>query len=370
MIGLSGDDTRANSDPASAGSLPSPVLRALRFAGEEVQFGLVLASICQQAEVAAALADAIINRARFGNAAARRRARRPHDDVRCLGEQQLQARVTRRLSRARAKDVGRVDLLFEGSNSWRLAAELKLNSDFGPAQLERYSDWGPVAAVVRDSSKVAPMKENPSWIGAASWRSLVEDLRSLPVDARWQRDWLGLVDIMEADGDFDVDVPSSREEQAQVELLESLASPLVEHLATELTRVHKARAKTAASGLKSTAVRRGRGWAGVGISAQDGALIWIAIRNLWSPAPRLAIEHYTFPDWHAKRRLEKAHARIEALGFGRRGDTFRFEQPVARLSEAHEAETMAVISGLLTTLVEARVFDVEIDRLERRYGSR
>jgi hypothetical protein len=74
----------------------SPVIRALRFAGEEVQLGLVLAAVCQEPTVAAAFADAVIERARYGNPRARRRARRGHEGVYCLGEQQLNARVTRR----------------------------------------------------------------------------------------------------------------------------------------------------------------------------------------------------------------------------------------------------------------------------------
>ena len=242
---------------SDAGSIQSPVFRALRFAGEEVQFGLVLAAICSQAEVAAALADAVIARAESGNATALRRVRRPHDNVTCLGEQQLQARVTRRLSRARAADVGRIDLRFQASKSWKLAVELKLNSQFGSTQLQGYSDWGPVAAIVRDPSKVAPMKDNPSWVGAASWNSLVADLHSLPVDPRWRADWHGLLDIMEVDGDFDVGVPSSRQQQAQVELLESVTQALVDHLAAELTRVYKVKATAAVSGLKSSAVRGG-----------------------------------------------------------------------------------------------------------------
>ena len=131
------------------GFVTSPVLRALRFPGEEVQLGAVLASICQEPAVATAFANAVIARTRHGNPAARRRAKRDHGAVTCLGEQQLTVRLTRRLSRARAADLGRVDLRFRGSAGWDFGVELKLNSDFGHEQLERYAQSGLVAAIVR-----------------------------------------------------------------------------------------------------------------------------------------------------------------------------------------------------------------------------
>jgi len=350
-----------------SGATLSPVIRALRFAGEEVQFGLVLASVCLDPRVAAAFVDVVIARARYGSPAARRRVRRPRREIYCLAEQQLNARVTRRLSRARTKDVGRVDLKFAGGGGWRLAVELKLNSDFGPKQLERYAEWGPVACIVRNPSKVARMTGHPNWIGIVSWDSIVDDLRALPVDPRWLAEWHALLDVMKSDGDFDIEVPDSREAAAQAHLLESVAESLVEHVARELRHVYKTNAEPTASGLKASRVFQSRTWAGVGIDGPDGPWLWIAIRNLWSPAPRVSIDYYPFTDWRAKRRLTAAHARIESrLGFERRRDTFRMEKPMPHLEHAGAAELEAAVGKILSALVDARVFDVEIERSTRR----
>jgi hypothetical protein len=369
-IGLAGVGrvTAAAEARDHASALPlSPVIRALRFAGEEVQFGLVLASVCLDPGVAAAFADLVIARARYGNPSARRRARRQHGEIYCLGEQQLNARVARRLSRARTKDVGRVDLKFAGAAGWKLAIELKLNSDFGRKQLQGYAEWGPVACIVRDPSHVVRMTDHPNWVGVVSWDSVTDDLRALPVDPRWAPDWRALLDVMESDGDFDVKVPDSREGAAQAELLQKVAQPLVERLAKELRRVYKANAQAAASGLKASRVFQSRTWAGVGIDGQDGPWLWIGVRGLWSPAPRIRIDYYPFTDWHAKRRLATAHARIESrLGFERRRDTFRMERPMPRLEQAGELEVEAAVGEILSAIVDARVFDVEIERLNRR----
>jgi hypothetical protein len=87
----------------------SPVVRALRFAGEEVQFGSVLEALCQDSRLAEAFAAAVFGKSKGGNPVARRRVRRKHGDVSCLGEQRLQVRLSRRGTAARAKDAGRVD---------------------------------------------------------------------------------------------------------------------------------------------------------------------------------------------------------------------------------------------------------------------
>jgi len=349
----------------------SPVMRALRFAGEEVQLGLVLASICQDPKVATAFADAVVARSRFGNPRARRQAKRAHADVYCLGEQYLQARITRSHSRARWKDVGRVDLSFSSlARDWALTVELKLNSDFGPKQLERYGDAGLVAAIVRDASTVERLTSHPNWVGVASWEWLSDDLRTLPVDDLWRAQWLALLDVIDADGDFASSSPSSREVEAQAELLEAIAQPLVDHFAEALRRVYRSSADVAVSSLHSTRIHESRVWAGTGIAAADGTWVWIAIRNYWSPAPRLSIDHYAFDDWRARRRLEQAHARLERrLGFTRqRGGTFRREAPLPALASASHEQAITVIAPILTALVDSRAFDVEVERVHRGYG--
>lgn len=94
--------------------------------------------------------------------------------------------------------------------------------------------------------------------------------------------------------------------------------------------------------------------------------MWLAIRNLWSPAPRLRVAYYTFPDWRAKRRLRDAHARIELEGFEPREDYFQFEQPIPALAGAPDDEIVKIVADVITRLVDCRVFDVEVERLSRR----
>lgn len=176
---------------------------------------------------------------------------------------------------------------------------------------------------------------------------------------------------MESDGEFDVGIPSSREVQAQVTLLESVAAPLVEHLTCELSRLYKSEADTAIAGLKVARVRQDRTWAGFAVSAQDGPWLWLAIRNLWSAAPLVRVEYYTFTDSRAKHRLRDAHARIEErAGFVKRGVTYRLDRPEPRLADAPDESAPAVMAEIVTTLVRSRVFDVDVERLRRDYGPR
>ena len=59
----------------------SPVIRGLRFAGDEVQFSLVLAAICQEPGVAAGFAEAVIARTRSGNPGALPNGTTPIADI-------------------------------------------------------------------------------------------------------------------------------------------------------------------------------------------------------------------------------------------------------------------------------------------------
>lgn len=186
----------------------SPIIRSLRLTTDEVQFGRVLAAICQDEAVAERFTSAVIGRARGGNATARRRARRKTAHVRCVDEQRLEARVSRRSLKQRALDHGRVDLDFSGDNAWQLLVEIKLGAGFGDRQIERYANERPVAAIVRDAKIVPPLRDHPWWVGAATWSDLLEDLRALPLRSPSREEWLALLDVMERDGDFDHQPPA------------------------------------------------------------------------------------------------------------------------------------------------------------------
>ena len=209
---VSDGDAAATVEDRTTAVRLSPVVRALRFAGEEVQLGSVLEALCQDSRVAEAFAAAVVGGSKGGNAAARRPVRGKHGDASCLGEQRLQVRLSRRGAAARANDAGRVDLRFVDPGDWRLAVELKLGAEFGYKQLKRYATWGPVAAIVRDLDHVVDadeLRSNENWVGAVTWRTLLPDLRTLPVTDPWDRDWLSLLEVAESDGDFDEGHPNA-----------------------------------------------------------------------------------------------------------------------------------------------------------------
>jgi hypothetical protein len=371
------DEPDVAHEAASNGRGParSPVIRALRFVGEETQFGLALEAVCQQSAVAEAFCVTVVQHARSGNAAAKRTVRRKHGTITCIGEHRLEARVSRRSARSRSG--GRVDLRFSDEADWRLAVELKLGSGFGHKQLERYANSLPVATVVRDVSQVtdlAKLKGHGNWVGAATWLSLLEDLRALPVDPVWSEDWLALLEVMQSDGDFDVGIPNPPEVDAQVHLLDALADSLMDHFTASLHRMYGSRAATAISGLEHGRITQDRVWAAFTIRAQDGPWLRISVRNLWTRAPRLRVDYYTYPkrDWRARRRLREPHARIQRLGFDQRDSEFRFERPIEHLAGASQADhkvALEAIGDVLTKLVRSHVFDVEVERIQRDYRS-
>lgn len=348
----------------SGGGL-SPVIRALRLTTDEVQFGRVLASICQEPAVARAFTSAVVRNAVGGDPSLRARMRDAPHTVTCIDEQLLQARVSRRSLRRRARDAGRVDLDFASPDGWRLIVELKLDSGFQHTQLERYAKKTPVAAVVRDSSLVAAPEGVGRWLGAASWNSLLNDLRALPVDREHRAAWIQLLDVMVADGDFDPQPPTAIPEVAAArDLLGRVAPALVAHLIDGLRRVYREDAEIAATRLGHSAPTGKRGpWAGVGLRTPgDGDWIWIELRNLWSRAPRLRLWYFPWEDPYAKFRLREPHARIQRYGFDHRSGQFVFDRPIPELARASDEVILEIIASKLTELVDSQVFDVEIRR--------
>ena len=365
---------RKDRDPPASEPRLSPIIRALRYAGTEAQFGGVLESICQDSAGAGAFTEAVIAGAKLGNPGARRSVRRSHGRVACLGEQKLQVRLTRLGASSRAKDAGRVDLQFSDHNGWVLAVELKLGAAFGHAQLRRYSDAVPVAAIVRELDQLEDereLKQSASWVGVVTWRALLDDLRALPVAEPWRNQWSGLLDVMEADGDFDAGVPALPEVDAQVALMEVAAQPVVDHLASQLEARYRSHSRIAINSLHPKPVRQDRVWAGFAIEAADGPWLYIAIRNLFADNPRLRIYYYPMPGRRAERRLREAHTRIERKGFVLMRNDYRFEKAIAGLGDARAGKPQAAIEEItarLTDLVRSSVFDAEIDELERNWA--
>src|SRR4051794_21537583 len=88
----------------------SPVFRALRYTGDEIQLGRVLAAVCQESAVARAFVESVLSAAVGGQRTARRGLSPVPADVTCIDERVLRTRVGRQAFRQRYKDAGRVDL--------------------------------------------------------------------------------------------------------------------------------------------------------------------------------------------------------------------------------------------------------------------
>jgi hypothetical protein len=348
----------------------SPIVRALRLTTDEVQFGRVLAAICQDPEVAEAFVSAVIDLAAGGNRAAQRFARMPRSDVRCIDEQRLEARVSRRALRHRAKDLGRVDLEFSGSDGWQLLVELKLDADFGDMQVERYVEQGIVAAIVRNPDEHAPRSSEVGWVGAASWSSLVPRLRTLPVDSRWRQEWLNLIEVMQADGDFAPVRPDGVPEViAARELLADAASTIREGFCEQLRRSYGADAEIAIRRLRLSKPSGKRGpWAGFNINTpDDGPWLYIEIRNLWSRAPRIRVWHWHWPERPVRREVRAAYERVPDPGSFRllRGGAM-FDQPHFSPVVDH-SDIAEEIVRRLGRLVQAGVFGPDLRYQNKHY---
>jgi hypothetical protein len=348
----------------------SPVIRALRLTGEEVQFGRVLAALCQDSTVAAAFTAAVIKRARGGNAATRRKLKAPTSGIRCVDEQRL--RASRRSLRQRAKDLGRVDLEFSGADNWRLVVEIKLGAGFGEHQIERYMSERPVAVIVRDTSDLPPRGNRSGWVGAATWESLREDLRDLPVDPSWRPEWLGLLSVMDRDGDFAPNTPDGLPEViAARDQLADAAPVVLARFCAELERTYGPESKAAVGRLRHSRPSGKRGpWAGFSISTPtDGHWLSIDIRNIWSPAPRLRICQW-YPDIRrAKSQIQDAHSRLANKdGFRQLEEGAAFEVPNPDLAGASTATLATAIGDRLTLLLHAGAFDPDVRYQHKHYS--
>jgi hypothetical protein len=265
-----------------------------------------------------------------------------------------------------------VDLDFAGSDGWQLVVELKLDADFGDGQVDRYTMERPVAVVVRDAADLPTRKDQQGWVGAATWQSLRADLRSLPVDPRWRQEWLGLLDVMDRDGDFDSKRPDGAPEVVAARtLFERIAPDVLERFRSELERLYGTDAAVAIRRLGRTKPYGKQGpWAGLGLSTRgDGVWMFFELRNLWSPAPRLRVWHWHFPDWRSRKSAREAYATLEdKRGFRQLRDGAVFEQPTPALAKADGPALVEAIGQRIAGLVESRAFDPDVRYQRKQYS--
>lgn len=348
----------------------SPIVRALRITTDEVQFGRVLGAICQDSSVADAFVAAVLDVATGGNPDARQAALLPRSEVRCIDEQRLEARVSRRGLRERAKDLGRVDLAFAGADGWQLMVELKLDAAFRDRQVERYAEESVVAAIVRDPEEHAPREHEKEWVGAASWSNLLPRLRALPVDLRWRQEWLNLLDVMQADGDFAQRRPDGVPEVVSArELLVGAAPKIRDGFCELLVRTHGSEAEIAARRLRHSKPSGKRGpWAGFNLNTpDDGAWLYIEVRNLWSHALRVRVWHRHWPERRVRKEVRLAYDRIpDRAGFRLLRDGAMFDRPYSSRT-ADRSDVADEIIRRLDTLVTVGVFEPDLRYQNKHY---
>ncbi|MGO9976139.1 MAG: hypothetical protein ACLP01_25725 [Solirubrobacteraceae bacterium] len=337
-----------------SGQYQSPVIRALRYARQEVQFSRVLAAICEDPHVARVFSSAVIERAQRGNAIARTKVAQIPTTVACEGEPWLHARTS--LQKALKSAAGHVELRFSAPG-WRMAVEIKIDARVTEEQIDRYLDWGPVALIARNRGSVAALDRfagHPNWVGVASWESLLPDLRELcPADEQW----LALLAVMEADGDF---TPTRRsvhlnmpQREAQAALLKAMSEPL-RYFVQEMLRARYPRFASDIC-LAVSPVYKSDPWSYVRLINSDGdRLFAVSVGYLLSRHPRVAIAcAMTDP--------EEADERMRAAGYEPEGNEYVCERPDERLRGASAVTPVdalaCFVEPILAAIGDAGLFD-------------
>lgn len=343
-----------------------PVIGTLRQTANEVQLGRVLNALCGDPGVAREFCQAVVKNLVGGE----RRITVPQGRITCLDERVLETRLSRRRLLKRAMAAGRVDLDFKGKDGWRLVVELKIDSALGEPQLAKYMEREiPVAAVVRNPSRVSVTTDREYWVGAASWAALSGALWNLSLPDPTRSHWRSLLDVLEADGDFAETKPKVQPEAAAaVTFLSDLAPRVAEHLGAELGRTYGEGAAIAAARLTAGKVRALRGgWAGFGISTRgDGDWLFVGLRDLWGSAARVRVSLFPLQDRAAKRQLREPLSAIRSHDFEERDNgSLMLEDSLPRPEAGGDADVEAFLELKFSELVDSRVFDVDVQRQNR-----
>jgi hypothetical protein len=175
------------------------LIRSLRRTGEEAQLTRAIVALAQaDSAFANALMSLLLGSATSAPAHALITSADPA--TACDGERQLFDRS--------GKAVGRVDLVFRRGEI-TLFVEVKLHSDYGLRQLDRYMrgirpEQGQyLLAITRNISHfIEPAPNTQGWLGSVRWAHLVPRLRKLAMNDRLKPQWELLLDVLEDDGDM------------------------------------------------------------------------------------------------------------------------------------------------------------------------
>lgn len=205
----------------------APLLYALRRREDESQLTRVLAAFAgSDPRFAAELARVLVEGA--PRSEAREHLGKIPEELVCQAEQHLRDRL--------GKDKGYIDLKFDDrSSEFTLLVELKLGSEYGVEQLERYADAiealpagrSALIAVTRTMPQIGEevVETNIAWLGSVRWSAVFAKLRALShSDPELAAAWPQFLDLVKEQGDFgpvDID-PSALEAWARLEEGEQL----------------------------------------------------------------------------------------------------------------------------------------------------
>ncbi len=225
--GAAFDASEPGRGDGSAGAV-ARVLRVLRKVADEAQWTQVIASIAaQDPEFASGLAAAWI--AAAPNEAARKSLGVVPARVSCRAE--------RTLTDAGGGDQGRVDLVFsDDRGDFTLLCELKLHSDYGNLQLERYiTALTAMPARRKALTAVTTLQPQhgedavagrPEWLGSVRWADVYDRMSTVtPADPALAATWRAILRVMRETGDFgpmdlknDVVLAWARRDEAELAL--------------------------------------------------------------------------------------------------------------------------------------------------------
>ncbi len=180
------------------------ILATLRKSRDEAQWTQIIAAVCRRDGAFAS---------RFVQALLQASPRPPA--VQQLGELPATLRCRAEVSLDSVDEsLGRVDLVFDdGSNGFLLLVELKLGSQYGDDQLERYlkalealpgrqKGLTAITATAPLYGEVA-VSEDPRWLGSRRWAQLYDELHALVHDDPLvQSAWQSSLELLSEQGDF------------------------------------------------------------------------------------------------------------------------------------------------------------------------
>lgn len=366
----SGPTSRHVGEQAQSPAGPDPsraLIRALRYRADEVQLGRALHAVARQGGVARDLAQALLESVAppFRKAAWELLPVPP--DVVCGEQRELFADVGRTRLRRRRKSMGRVDLDFaQPTGDWKLAVELKIDSDFGVQQRPRYESSGrPLLAVVRDPTRDDLAMGGEGWRGAVGWSDLLPRLRGLEVTpSELRQQWRLLLDVAEADGDFAVRrSPPATEVAANRALLEPLRDTLRE-TSRDLVASRYPNAQAFVADIEISSVRSEERRASLFVSWRrwgDGRIV-VEVGDATSAVSEMATWWLPPLGRRDQRQLRAAHrALVREKGYTHvTRERYRADDQVAGNEDARRSQILEAFERRAAELIQAGCLESEL----------